>query len=181
MKYGESTFDIVYLLFAIVLGVCILRRDTVGVLMGSAVLVLGCGDAFHLIPRVLNYFIEGDLRADRAPRAAVPSAAKPLVSERRERAVGRHSQHPLCRPRLHRRRVVLSQENGGPPLPFCMAFDHAVLPVLHSGRGRGQSRPDAGNAHAAENRLLYAPRMGFLEVCIRGKADRKSTKRRYVL
>lgn len=23
-------------------------------------LVLGCGDAFHLIPRVLNYFIEGD-------------------------------------------------------------------------------------------------------------------------
>jgi hypothetical protein len=65
MKYGESTFDIVYLVFAIVLGVCILRRrrDAVGSLMGSAVLVLGCGDAFHLIPRVLNYFLAGDFTA----------------------------------------------------------------------------------------------------------------------
>ena len=62
MKYGESTFDIVYLVFAIVLGVCILRkrRDAVGKLMGAAVLILGCGDAFHLIPRVLNYFIDRD-------------------------------------------------------------------------------------------------------------------------
>ncbi len=25
MKYGESTFDLIYLVFAIVLGVCILR------------------------------------------------------------------------------------------------------------------------------------------------------------
>ncbi len=65
MKYGESAFDIVYLVFAIVLGVCILRRrrDAVGRLMGSAVLVLGCGDAFHLIPRVLNYFVESDFTA----------------------------------------------------------------------------------------------------------------------
>ena len=62
MKYGESTFDIVYLVFAIVLGVCILRkrRDVIGKLMGAAVLILGCGDAFHLLPRVLNYFIDGD-------------------------------------------------------------------------------------------------------------------------
>ena len=35
MKYGESTFDIVYLLFAIIIGVRILRkrRDAVGRLM----------------------------------------------------------------------------------------------------------------------------------------------------
>ena len=35
MKYGESTFDIVYLLFAIIIGVGILRkrRDAVGRLM----------------------------------------------------------------------------------------------------------------------------------------------------
>lgn len=26
MKYGESTFDIIYLVFAIVMGICILRR-----------------------------------------------------------------------------------------------------------------------------------------------------------
>ena len=62
MKYGESTFDIIYLLFAIISGFVILakRRDSIGNLMGSAALILGCGDAFHLVPRVLNYFIESD-------------------------------------------------------------------------------------------------------------------------
>ena len=62
MKYGESIFDIIYLIFAIAMGVCILHRkkDTSGRLMGSAALILGCGDAFHLIPRVLNYFVDAD-------------------------------------------------------------------------------------------------------------------------
>ena len=65
MKYGESAFDIVYLIFAVVIGISILRRrrDTVGKLMGSAVLILGVGDAFHLIPRVLNYFVKADFTA----------------------------------------------------------------------------------------------------------------------
>ena len=65
MKYGESTFDIIYLLFAIISGIVILanRRDSIGKLMGSAALILGCGDAFHLVPRVLNYFIESDFTA----------------------------------------------------------------------------------------------------------------------
>ena len=62
MKYGESTFDIIYLLFALTAGICILckRRDRIGKLMGFATLILGCGDAFHLVPRVLNYFIDAD-------------------------------------------------------------------------------------------------------------------------
>ncbi len=62
MKYGESVFDIVYLVFAIVFGLRILRKqkDAAGRLMGFAVLILGCGDAFHLIPRVLNYFLTGN-------------------------------------------------------------------------------------------------------------------------
>ena len=65
MKYGESTFDIIYLVFAIVLGICILkrRRDEIGKRMGAAVLILGCGDAFHLIPRILNYFLSRDFTA----------------------------------------------------------------------------------------------------------------------
>ena len=65
MKYGESAFDIIYLLFAIVMGIGILRRrkDRIGSLMGSAVLILGIGDAFHLIPRVINYFGSGDYTA----------------------------------------------------------------------------------------------------------------------
>ena len=65
MKYGESTFDILYLVFAIVTGVVLLRRrkDRAGRLMGLAALILGAGDAFHLVPRVLNYFVEADFTA----------------------------------------------------------------------------------------------------------------------
>ncbi len=65
MKYGESTFDILYLIFAVAVGISILRgrRDAVGRLMGSAVLILGIGDAFHLVPRVLNYFVNADFTA----------------------------------------------------------------------------------------------------------------------
>ena len=62
MKYGESLFDLFYLVYAVTTGMIILhrRRDLTGRLAGSAVLVLGFGDAFHLVPRVLNYFITGD-------------------------------------------------------------------------------------------------------------------------
>ena len=62
MKYGESTFDILYLLFAILTGIFILlrHRNKTDVLMGSAALILGLGDSFHLVPRVLNYFIDKD-------------------------------------------------------------------------------------------------------------------------
>ena len=62
MKYGESAFDILYLLFAVCVGIVILcrRKDKIGKLMGFATLILGCGDAFHLVPRVLNYFIDAD-------------------------------------------------------------------------------------------------------------------------
>ena len=65
MKYGESTFDILYLVFGFIMGVRILRvkKDAVGKLMGAAVLILVCGDAFHLVPRVLQYFVKGDFTA----------------------------------------------------------------------------------------------------------------------
>lgn len=65
MKYGESAFDILYLFFAIFSGCLILwrARTRTGKLMGLSPLVLGCGDAFHLIPRVLNYFIDADFTA----------------------------------------------------------------------------------------------------------------------
>ena len=65
MKYGESTFDVLYLIFAIVSGCLILLRsgNRTGKLMGFAALVLGLGDAFHLVPRVLNYFADADFTA----------------------------------------------------------------------------------------------------------------------
>ena len=62
MKYGESSFDILYLLFAVISGCIILcrARNKTEKLMGLAAVILGCGDAFHLMPRVLNYFSTGD-------------------------------------------------------------------------------------------------------------------------
>lgn len=65
MKYGESTFDILYLLFAVIAGCVLLRRakNQTEKRMGLAALVLGCGDAFHLVPRVLNYFFQADFTA----------------------------------------------------------------------------------------------------------------------
>ena len=63
MKYGESSFDILYLLFAIVSGCVILvkARNRTEKLMGLSALILGLGDAFHLVPRVLNYFTKWDM------------------------------------------------------------------------------------------------------------------------
>ena len=65
MKYGESLFDICYLTLAIACGILLLRkgRNKNEKRMGLAALILGCGDAFHLVPRVLNYFIEADFTA----------------------------------------------------------------------------------------------------------------------
>ena len=65
MKYGESTFDILYLIFAIASGCVILAKaqNRTQKWMGLSALVLGIGDAFHLVPRVLNYFVAGDFTA----------------------------------------------------------------------------------------------------------------------
>ena len=65
MKYGESTFDIAYLILAVCCGCMMLRgaKNRTHRLMGAAVLTLGLGDAFHLVPRVLNYFVEADFTA----------------------------------------------------------------------------------------------------------------------
>lgn len=62
MKYGESAFDIFYLAFAIVMGLRLLglKKGPAVRLMGVATLTLGLGDAFHLVPRVLNYFLPGN-------------------------------------------------------------------------------------------------------------------------
>ena len=65
MKYGESAFDILYLLIALAAGIRLLRRrkNRAVWLIGWAVLILGAGDAFHLVPRVLNFFLPGDFTA----------------------------------------------------------------------------------------------------------------------
>lgn len=61
--WGETIFDIVYLLFAILSGFIILKKNknSTQKLMGISILTLGIGDAFHLVPRILSYFINADL------------------------------------------------------------------------------------------------------------------------
>ena len=62
----ESIFDIGYLAFAIISGVLMLKNAKgrcLAKLFGAMTLVLGCGDAFHLIPRVLNYFTNINMTA----------------------------------------------------------------------------------------------------------------------
>ena len=65
MKYGESFFDIAYLIIATGIGVYLIVKTNgkLQKLMGAAALVLSCGDAFHLVPRVLNYFADKDFTA----------------------------------------------------------------------------------------------------------------------
>lgn len=63
---GESIFDILYLIFAVTAGVILLikaKGRSVILLFGTMTLLLGGGDAFHLIPRVLNYWTDGDFTA----------------------------------------------------------------------------------------------------------------------
>lgn len=62
----ESIFDICYLVFAIVSGILLLKKSKgrkYVQIFGIMTLLLGCGDAFHLVPRVLNYWTDGDYTA----------------------------------------------------------------------------------------------------------------------
>lgn len=55
MKIGETIFDIVYLITVITIGVKMLKASKKGSqywLFGIMAVVLGSGDAFHLVPRI---------------------------------------------------------------------------------------------------------------------------------
>ncbi len=55
MKIAEAIFEIAYLFFAVGCGIWLLtRRDRGARMTGLAALILGCGDAFHLVPRILD-------------------------------------------------------------------------------------------------------------------------------
>lgn len=65
MKFGESAFDILYLFTVIICGIVILIKSESNTerKMGWAAIILGTGDAFHLVPRIINYFSANDLSA----------------------------------------------------------------------------------------------------------------------
>ena len=61
MRIGESVFCIGYLVFDLIAGIIFLTNgsDQLFFLYGIMTLLLGCGDAFHLVPRVIKH-IKGE-------------------------------------------------------------------------------------------------------------------------
>lgn len=61
MRIGESVFCIGYLVFDLIVGIIFLMNgsEQLFLLYGIMTLLLGCGDAFHLVPRVIKH-IKGE-------------------------------------------------------------------------------------------------------------------------
>jgi hypothetical protein len=59
----ESIFDVGYLVTVVILGALIIRRSAgknrEGLVFGVMTLILGCGDAFHLVPRIIALWTDG--------------------------------------------------------------------------------------------------------------------------
>lgn len=56
MALGESIFDVTYLIFILFLGFrLVLEKDKNAKLFGTMAILLGLGDGFHLIPRVMGH------------------------------------------------------------------------------------------------------------------------------
>ena len=59
---AESIFDALYLTFAIVIGIYLITKGGKGSLIqrfGIMAIVLGAGDAFHLVPRAISLWTTG--------------------------------------------------------------------------------------------------------------------------
>jgi hypothetical protein len=62
MYIFETIFDVTYLIFVVSLGVIMLLKANGNkqyTLFGWMAVILGCGDAFHLVPRVFSMWSEG--------------------------------------------------------------------------------------------------------------------------
>lgn len=67
MKIFESLFDVIYLSVMVALGVRLLLEETNGAkLFGVMAIVLGLGDGFHLLPRVISHLSPGGFEAHAA-------------------------------------------------------------------------------------------------------------------
>lgn len=68
----ESIFDILYLTFVIGVGVRLVKgsRNQSGKMFGGMALVLGVGDSFHLVPRVVALLSGGAMESFAAPLGA---------------------------------------------------------------------------------------------------------------
>ena len=64
MRLGESLFDLCYLMLVIGMGVrLVIEKNKNAKLFGIMAILLGAGDAFHLIPRVVSHLSPGGFEA----------------------------------------------------------------------------------------------------------------------
>ena len=93
----ETLFDLVYLITVITLGICMIRGNRGRrqyLLYGVMAVMLGCGDAFHLVPRAVALCTTG-------------------LADYTAALVGHLAQHSVCHPRCADCRAVLPQGKGG--------------------------------------------------------------------
>ena len=65
MQIGESIFDISYLVIVVALGIrLLLEEGKEAKLFGIMAIILGVGDSFHLIPRVISHLSPGGFEAN---------------------------------------------------------------------------------------------------------------------
>ena len=65
MQIGESLFDIGYLAIVVALGIrLLLENSKEAKLFGIMAILLGLGDSFHLLPRVVSHFSPGGFEAN---------------------------------------------------------------------------------------------------------------------
>lgn len=69
MYIFESVFDVAYLLLVVSLGIYMITKANgkkEKYLLGSMAVILGCGDAFHLVPRVISMWSASGFEGHRA-------------------------------------------------------------------------------------------------------------------
>ncbi len=77
MAFGETLFDLLYLTSVVALGIHLaLQPDKSARQFGIMGIILGLGDSFHLVPRIISYWSEGGFEA----HAAALSYGKAITS-----------------------------------------------------------------------------------------------------
>ncbi len=67
MAFGESIFDLVYLISVVGLGInLVLQKSKSARQFGVMGIILGLGDSFHLMPRIISWWSEGGFEANAA-------------------------------------------------------------------------------------------------------------------
>lgn len=155
----ESIFDICYLSFAIFTGIKLLRiknTDKRVHLFGAMTLILGLGDSFHLVPRVLNHWIPCNWQTALGVGKLVTSITLSLAPEsvalcRCTFVLGHFQKHSFC---CHRnsgsytlgelcqsRQGVQTHVSGHP----------SFIRVLYSCSSSGRNTSNHGHAHATQD------------------------------